>query len=178
MPPNFRAVEKLGEFSIPVKGMDIGNHRFLIEIDDSFFEQMQFSDINTGVLSLELNIEKESSLFVFDFSFTGFVELVCDRCLDKYTQDLSGTFRLIFKNSDHFEEISDEVIEIPADESRINIAQYVYEFINLMIPIKKVHPDDENGFSTCNPEMLNRLNDFQEPKPDSRWDKLKNITFD
>ena len=47
-----------------------------------------------------------------------------------------------------------------------------------MIPIKKVHPDDESGFSTCNPEMLERLNDFGEKKPDSRWDKLKNITFE
>ncbi len=178
MPPNFKAVEKFEEYIIPVKGMDIGNHRFRMEIDDSFFEQMRFSDIRSGALVLELNIEKESSLMVFDFSFSGHVELTCDRCLEKYNQELKGTYRLIFKNGDHFEEITDEVITIPAEESRIDISQYVYEFINLMIPIKKAHPDDENGFSTCNPEMLEKLDGYTARKPDPRWEKLKNITFD
>ena len=168
----------LEEYVIPVKGLDIGNHGFRIEINDAFFEQMNFQDIKNGQLQLQLTIEKESSLMVFDFEFSGFVMLQCDRCLDNYHQKLEGNFKLIFKNSDKYEEISDEIIAIPAEENRIDISQYGFEFINLMIPIKRVHPDDEEGNSTCNPKMLEKLEQHETIMADPRWDALKNIKID
>lgn len=171
-------MKKLGEYSIPVKGLDVGNHRFQMEINDAFFEQMHFADLTKGALLLQLNIEKESNLMVFDFSFSGTVVLQCDRCLDNYNQKLKGDFKLIFKNSDHYEEVSDEVINIPAEESRIDISQYIFEFVNLMIPIKKVHPDDEEGKSTCNAAMLKKLKEYEVKITDSQWDALKNIKID
>ncbi len=171
-------MEKLGEYIIPVKGLDIGVHRFQINIGNSFFESMDFTDIKKGDLSLDLSVEKESNLMVFGFHFSGTVNLQCDRCLDFYDQKISGSFRLIFKNSDHYEEITDEVINIPADESRIDISKYVFEFINLMIPIKKVHADDESGNSTCNPAMLKKLEEYKVRKNVSQWNALKSIKLD
>ncbi len=178
MPPNFKAVKKLREYVIPVKGLNVGNHRFQIEINDSFFKLMEFPEINKGNILLQLTIEKESNLMIFDFFFLGTVQLQCDRCLENYNQKIEGKYRLIFKNSDHYEEVSDEIINIPAEKSRIDISQYVFEFINLMTPIKKVHPDDKNGNSTCNPVMLKKLEEYEVKKTDTRWDALKDIKFD
>ncbi len=171
-------MEKLGEYIIPVKGLDVGIHRFQINIGNAFFENMDFADVKKGSLSLDLSVEKESNLMVFDFSFDGTVNLQCDRCLDFYNQKVSGNFRLIFKNSDHYEEITDEVINIPAEESRIDISRYVFEFINLMIPIKKVHADDQYGNSTCNPAMLEKLEEYKVKSNVSHWNALKNIKLD
>ncbi len=77
-----------------------------------------------------------------------------------------------------YEEISAEIVTIPKTESNIDLSQYIYEYINLMLPIKKVHPDDEDGNSTCNKEMTDRLNKYSEQKSDPRWDALKDIKLD
>ncbi len=172
-------MEKSGEYIIPVKGLDIGVHRFRINIGNSFFESMDFADIKKGDLTLNLSVEKESNLMVFNFKLSGTVNVQCDRCLDYFDQNIAGNFKLIFKNSDHYEEITDEVINIPSEESRIDISRYLFEFINLMIPIKKVHANDEFGNSTCNPEMLEKLEEYKVRKESPQWkNALKSIKLE
>ncbi len=109
------------------------------------------------------------------FRFDGTLELICDRCLDVYSQPLKGDFRLIVKYGEKREELSDELVTMPYDDSYFDIAQYVYEFIRLMVPMKRVHPDDEDGNSTCNAEMLKKLQTFEKVKTDIRWDALKEL---
>ena len=83
------------------------------------------------------------------------------------------------------EELNDDVIVLPLEDNQINVAQYLYELIILGLPIKHVHPDDENGNSTCNPEMLDKLNEYlvdevdedeEVNQPiDERWSELKKL---
>ncbi len=160
---------------IPFKGLDLGNHHYDFEIKNSFFESYKLLNIHKGQLSLSVDLEKESGLMVLLFHFDGSVMLQCDRCLENYTQALSGEFRLIVKFADKFEEISDELITIPYDENRLDLSQYIYEYIILMLPIKRVHPDDEDGNSTCNQEMLDRIDNYVASTGDSRWDALKKL---
>lgn len=108
----------------------------------------------------------------FLFHFNGSVKLMCDRCLEDYDQPVEGNFRLIVKYGEEFQEISDEIIEIPFTEHRIDLSQYIYEYIQLMLPMKHVHPDDELGNSTCKSEMLEKLNELSKPATDPRWDAL------
>ena len=57
----------------------------------------------------------------------------------------------------------------------------MYEFVSLSFPIRHVHPDDEIGNSSCDPGMIDKLNDFnisktnEEGNTDSRWDSLKKL---
>ncbi len=163
------------EFLIPVKGLEPGEYHYDFVVEDAFFEQFAFQDIHHGKVMLSLDIEKESRLMVLMFRFEGNVQLICDRCLDAYTQPLKGNFRLIVKYGEKMEEISEEMVTIPYEDSYFDIAQYVYEFIQLMIPMKRIHPDDEDGNSTCNIEMLEKIENFEKAKTDSRWDALKEI---
>lgn len=169
---------KMVEYIIPVGGLSLGSHQYTYKIDDTFFSNFEFFDTDKGLLNLEVEMVKESNLLDFKFYFNGYIELRCDRCLDKFNMNIENSFRLIVKYSDKYEEISDEVITIPDTESNIDLSQYIYEYINLMLPIKKVHPDDENGNSTCNIEMLVRLDNYSEQQSDPRWDALKNIKLD
>ncbi|MBN2637549.1 MAG: DUF177 domain-containing protein [Bacteroidales bacterium] len=168
-------MKKNSELIIPFKGLGIGRYRYDFVVDDAFIKEMDFQDISGGEVSLLLNLEKESTLMVFDFQMKGFVTLPCDRCLEEYDQEVEGTFRLIVKLGETFQELSDEMVEIPGTEARIDLSQYVYEYILLMLPLKKVHPDDEDGNSTCNPEMLQKLENHFENNTDSRWDALKEL---
>jgi len=166
------------EYIIPIGGLSVGDHRYTYKIDDTFFSNFEYFDTDKGMLDLEIDLVKESNLIDFKFHFKGWVELVCDRCLDKFNMNIEDNFRLIVNYGETFEEVSDEVITIPTTEKNIDLSQYIYEYINLMFPIKKAHPDDEDGNSTCNKEMTDRLHKYSEQKSDPRWDALKNIKLD
>ena len=61
------------------------------------------------------------------------------------------------------------------DEYQIDIAPYLYEFIALGVPLRKVHPENE-----CNPEVIERLHpeideSVEENEISSVWDKLKKL---
>ena len=74
-----------------------------------------------------------------------------------------------------------DIITLPADEQELDLKQHIYEYILLSIPIKRVHPDDEFGNSTCDPFMLKKLEEFiidQENEIDPRWDELKKLMND
>jgi uncharacterized metal-binding protein YceD (DUF177 family) len=72
-------------------------------------------------------------------------------------------------------------------ESSINVALPLYEAVILQIPIRKVHPEDENGNPTCDPEVLKFLqenlgdanaedsDDEEEEGGSSIWDELKKL---
>ena len=65
---------------------------------------------------------------------------------------------------------------VPDSENEIEIAQYIYELILLSFPINFIHPDDEDGFSTCNEEMMQKLESHSEPEViDPRWNELKKL---
>ncbi len=166
------------EFVIPHKGLAIGNHEYSFRIDKSFFDSFEYLEIIDGIVNLDLELIKESTLMSLVFHFKGIVQLKCDRCLDIFDLNVEDDYRLIIKYGDDYEEISDEILIIPSSESKIDISQYVYEYLNLMLPLKKVHQDGEDGQSLCNTDMLDRINYYSEQRTDPRWDKLKDIKLD
>ena len=165
------------EFKIPIKGLSLDKHEYAYKIDKSFFDNYEFLEIEDGVLDLRLDLIKESTLLNLSFSFDGNITLKCDRCLDLFDLHLKNSYRLIVKYANDFEEISDEIISVPSSESNLDISQFVFEYINLMLPLKKVHPD-EGGNKTCNKDMVKRIDSYSEQKNDPRWDALKNINLD
>lgn len=178
MPPDFCKVKTTMEYIIPVKGLALGSSQYTFKIDDSFFSNYEYFGDDTGLLDLVVDLIKESNLIDFRFHFTGTIEATCDRCLDRFTMKVENSFRLIVNYGLNYEEVSDEVITIPSSESNIDISQFIYEYVNLMFPIKRVHPMDEDGNSTCNKDMTDMLNEYSEQEEDPRWDALKKLKLD
>ncbi len=165
------------DYVITFKGLELGSHFFEFEIGDKFFEEKGVQDFHKGKLTANVELLKESTMLILNFDIKGFVELECDRCLEKYDHALNKKERLIVKFGEHKAELSDELVVIPHEDYQIDISQFLYEFIVLSLPIKHVHPDDEFGNSTCNRDMLDRLENLN-IKTDVRWDALKNIKLD
>jgi uncharacterized metal-binding protein YceD (DUF177 family) len=159
------------EFIIPFKGLSAGNHQFDYKIDNQFFESFEYFESERGRLDVHLDLVKESNLMDLHFHLKGVIELQCDRCLKPFSIPVEGNYRLVVKFGDHFEEESDEVIILPANESRIDVGQLIFEYINLLIPLQKVHGD----IIDCDPEMIKKLEMYRKNEADSRWDALKNI---
>jgi uncharacterized metal-binding protein YceD (DUF177 family) len=84
------------------------------------------------------------------------------------------------KKGEQDNEGKEEMIMIPENEHEIELSQYLYESIVLHMPYQLVHPNDEQGNSLCNQEMLDRLNEFsadetREKESDPRWHVLKDL---
>ena len=166
-------MKKQKDFVIPFKGLSAGTHQYLFKIDQTFFESFEYFESEKGNLDIEVELIKESALLDFHFHVKGIVELVCDRCLGSFENQIDGKFRLIVKFGETFAEESDEVIILPLNENTIDLKQYVFEYINLLLPIKRAHQDKND----CNPDMLQKIQNHEEQKNDPRWDALKNINL-
>ena len=162
------------DYIISFKGLSVGSHQFKFEIDSSFFESFEYFEIEKGKLTVNLEMIKESALLDLFFKIEGDVELKCDRCLSMYEQPVSGNFRLIVKFGEGFSEESEEIILLPVTESNIDVSQYIFEYINLLLPIKRSHPDETD----CDPKMIEKLYKYSEHRTDLRWEGLKNIKLD
>lgn len=170
-------MNRLKEYNIQFVGLEPGNHQFEFEVNDSFFEHFEFSLIQHGRVHVEVELEKMERMMIFNINLSGEVLVICDRCTDEFNYQLEGTEKLIVKlGAEYFEE-SEDVVVIPETEYQFELAPYIYEYIHLALPARLLHPDDENGNSTCDPDMLKRLETLAPSDAvDPRWEALKNLT--
>lgn len=170
----------MNTYRINFKGLKEGQHQFSFDVTDDFFSQFEKSEIEKGNLNAEVALTKTSSLLSLEIGIQGSVFLTCDRCLEEFTHDIDFSGELFVKFGQE-DEIDDNVLQLDPEASELDLAQYFYESIHLSLPIKRVHPDDENGNSTCDPEMLKKLNqhkvkdDSDDDTIDPRWNELKKL---
>jgi uncharacterized protein len=165
-------------FFIPVSGLKEGHYLYDFEIGNQFFENFEESEIKEGNLSASIDLEKRSSHFDLIVKIRGEVKICCDRCLEMFLHPIACENRLLVKFGEKWDENDPDIVIIPADEHELNIKQYLYEFIFLALPIKRIHPEDENGKSSCDPEMIKVLKHHiinEEKTNDPRWDELKKL---
>lgn len=158
-------------------------HNYDFEVSPSFFEEFEDSEVTDGQANVIVELRKSETMIETNIQVKGSVRLTCDRSSEVYDHSLDTNNNIIFKYGDDWEELSDEIIAIPRGEQRINLAQYIYEFIGLAVPMKRLHPrfeqdeDDETKemiYSSYNEnEVENNSSTTEELDP--RWAKLKEI---
>lgn len=165
-------------YNIAFKGLSAGKHVFDYEIDSLFFSQFSGGVINDGKIKVRLTLEKQSSLMILWFETNGTVNIQCDRCLENFDQEIKSLDKIFIKFGEKEYTEGDDVIWVSVNDYQINTAQLIYEFICLAVPIKNVHPDDKDGNSTCDPEMIEKLGKYvigEERTENSVWKDLKKL---
>jgi uncharacterized metal-binding protein YceD (DUF177 family) len=115
------------------------------------------------------------------FQLNGSIELTCDRCLELYDQQISYETEMFLKFGEDKEDEGENIIWVNPEEHHINIAQVLYEFVSLNIPLRQVHPKNKDGKRACNKEMLKKLKQYTHPEKeektttDPRWDALRKL---
>lgn len=163
------------DYTIQFVSLKQGTHFYEYSVDNTFFELFDEFEFNSANINVELEFIKQSSMMLLNFSFSGNIDVPCDRCLTDVEVLVEGDEKLIVKfgNEDYNE--TDEIMVIPENEHEINVAKSIYEFIEINLPQKRVHEDGD-----CDEETINRLNEFevkQNDDIDPRWsglEKLKN----
>ncbi len=178
---------KREEFRLRLAGVADGKHSFSIVCDKTFFELAELSQLQDGQLDLQIEMLKTEKMLDLRFHFEGDVVTTCDRCLDDITINLNFDETLIVNLVSHPEEDfeNDENIwMIDENAYDLDIFHFVYESIMLALPQVIMHSDDEEGNSTCNAEVLKRLEELSgtqnedSEEIDPRWEALKNLKFD
>jgi len=147
-------------YIIPFKGLTEGNHPFSFIVDNEFFEKYDFSDVKGGNIIIDVLLSKKAQLLELKFSINGEINIMCDRCLEYFLLPFKYKTILYIKFGNIFEEIEENIITIPYSEKEINILQYIYEFIHLNLPYRRIHPNYLNGKSLCNKQMLEKINQY------------------
>lgn len=178
MHPIFKqlSVKNGQEFLIPISGLKLGKTKFQFIVDQSFFEGIENLDFSDSNVNVDLEVNKQENMITFNFDIKGSVRVVCDRCADEFDLPIEGNYNLFVKYGLEYKEENEDVIVIPTEQHQFDINQFVYEYIVLLLPLKKVHPNDEKGNSLCNKEVIDRLHQYEvSAEIDPRWEVLKNL---
>jgi len=169
----------LKDYTISFSGLKDGVHLFDFEINDKFFEAFENSRFQQSDLQLKVEMDKQETMIQIHFSIVGNMMIECDRCLELYTQDVLVDELLIVKFGAETYEEAENILVLEESAHEIKLAQYIYEFISLSLPMRLIHPEDENGEPGCHPEFLENYNeqeDVEEENPmDPRWEALKKL---
>jgi uncharacterized metal-binding protein YceD (DUF177 family) len=172
-----RAVNRLREYIINFGNLKLGQHEYDWTIDEDFFKEFEYSLVKKGRLDVHLVLEKQKeTLLILNFTIKGAIGLECDRCLDEFDYPVDISNRLLVKLTDKEESSEDdELIFLGAEDYQIDVSPYIYEFINIALPLRHIC---EEVNKECNQKMithLNEVNRHEEDSTDPRWDQLKNI---
>ncbi len=153
-------MKRLSEYIIPFSSYSNGLHEFEFELVDAFFGEFPESGIQQADVTVKVEMIRQERQLEFHFELEGKVLLPCDRCLEEYEQPIEGEFDLYGKFGYGNNEDELEVVWIAPEAGQIDLSQYLYEFVVLSLPMRKVHPDLPGGKPGCNPEMLDLLKNF------------------
>lgn len=174
----------LKPFKIDLKALTDQVATYEFKLDDAYFEAIEAPDIQKGNLSVALSVRRMAGSFEFTFHIRGFVIVTCDLCLDEMQQPIDTENKLMAKFGEEYSD-DDDLIVVPEREGVLDISWFIYEFIDLSVPIKHVHaPGKCNAVMTKKLQELSAtrssLEDGEEPV-NPHWaglEKLKTIIKD
>jgi uncharacterized metal-binding protein YceD (DUF177 family) len=150
------------EFDIAFVGLKPGFHHFEYQVDDKFFANYKETDFENCYATVKVTLEKNTSFMMLKFEIGGSVTVVCDRCGNNLPIDLWDEFNLVIKQVENPEEMNEteedpDIFYISRTESHIHMADWIYEFVMLSIPMQRMCREEEMGGPQCNKEILAML---------------------
>ncbi len=155
-----QVLSEIKNYDIAFAGLKEGEYCFDFEINKEFFKFFDYSEIKETEVKVKLTLTKRHSFLILDFNLRGTVNLNCDRCNRAYNQLINNDFHLIvkFENDIIDDNSDDDIIFIPRADCKINIASFIYEYVNLALPMRRVHLSEED----CDQQIINKLNNISE----------------
>ena len=159
------------EFQIAYVGLKPGIHEFTYEIDDSFFDAFQAPDFRKCRAQVKLLLDKQNGFLRLTFEIGGKLEVTCDRCNSNLPLELWDEFHITVKMVEEPEIMNEQeedpdVFYLSRTESHLDVSAWIYEFINLCLPIQKSCGYEEMDGPFCNPQAREWLKKTDTPPPD------------
>lgn len=174
------------QFVVGLTSLSNKEHVFEFKVESSFFKNFENSPVEAGELDVKVILDKQERLIQCIFKINGTVELICDRSLEEFNYPIEKEDKIIFRYADNYEELSEDLINIPQGQIELDLAPFIYELIAIAVPMKKLHPkyeeelseeDDEENieFVYSSGEVKNEDDKKDDDDIDPRWKDLLNL---
>src|ERR1700730_7008351 len=169
------------EYEIAFVGLKPGIHNYEYQIDDRFFTAFQQQDFRNCKANVKVMLDKKKDFMLMKFEVGGRLEVICDRCNSNLPLELWEEFNLMVKLVEDPEQMNEQeedpdVYYSSRGESHLHLANWIYEFINLSIPMQRTCEFPDMSGPHCNPsarEMLNKINDENNRQQNPVWKGLE-----
>lgn len=144
----------LDTYKIDLFDRELVGKTYEFDSDDAFFAAIdglvRRGNVHTTVLCLAAG-----TIMKFQIHSSGVVIVPCDRCLADLELRIETTDTLSVKLGEDYEDDGD-CVTVPETEGYVNLAQYIYEFIALSMPITCQHEPGK-----CDDAMMQELSRHQ-----------------
>lgn len=174
----------MGAYRVNIISLSNKVHQFEYEIGEQFFREYGTDLLAEGAFRVDVVLNKHETFIEADFIIKGKAVLTCDRSLETFDYPIDSSHRILFKLGDADEELSDEIIMIHRDTVSLELGQYIYEFVVLAVPLKKLHPkfqeaedaeDEHEEGKIVYTSAGEKGDDDEDDEIDPRWNILKNL---
>lgn len=151
-------------YKIEYRKLSDGKHNIDLHIDSQMFASVDDGEIYGGDCEVKIALTKGLSTLQLEISIDGSVVVSCDRCLEEITTPIHFDGVLIVRLTNEVQN-SEFVIDDKAEDTlllnpmieELDLKEYLYDSVILSLPLQRVHPENEEGVSGCNPDMLSRF---------------------
>ena len=156
-----------------------GHSKFETDANAADIDLLESSEF-TNPVHIAYDFNKVSNDVFVKTVLTTAVDLICDVCLDSYELNLNEAVDILLTKDKDIVDQSEEDVYLVADSTTdIDITDSVRQSLLLAIPFKKTCRQNCKGLCPiCGTNLNHRQCSCIEKKMDSRWEALKNITFD
>ncbi len=165
------------KFLISFEALKLGEHDFKFLVDNTFFLDLEYSEIQEGRVVVDAFFIKSERLMEMELAFKGEVIVPCDLCGEDLAQTIDFKESVVIKTGSQQDE-DEGIIILERGEVDIDISHYLYESISLSLPSKRVHKQVV-GEPVCNELLMAKINneedDNNDDEIDPRWSALKNL---
>ena len=164
---------------IRFSGLKPGRYNYRFTLDDTFFNRYENDELCGGNVEIAATMERLEHMLMFSFELKGELTTWCDRCLGELRIPVDGEEKLCVRFSDTEMSDDEDVTVLPENAYEIDLAQWLYEYAAVRLPMQHIHPD-----GGCDPDMLNRIVSEEQieqqrtSSPDPRWDALRELKDD
>jgi uncharacterized protein len=132
---------ELASYDLNIHGLEDRTYVYSVSSGDVFFGEFDQEIIKGGSVDAEIELIKNTHLLRLNFKIKARLKLECDRSLDIFEEDFSISESYVYKFGDHEEELSEEMSMITFGTPKINVAQHVFDFVFLAVPMRRIKPE-------------------------------------
>lgn len=176
-------MKTLKKYDINIDKLSNKKHVYEFDLDNAFFDIFEQNIIHGGNLKADVELDKTELLLTFNVHIKGEVRLTCDRSLEEFSHPIETEQTLLVKYGQEEAELDENVWQIQPGTQAFNIAQHLFDYVGLAVPMKKLCPRFLEELDEDSDEDIliyssggEEADDEDEETVDPRWAALKKLS--
>jgi uncharacterized protein len=167
----------VSNLTINISRLSEGIHQYEFETEP---KDLDLDARFVGRISLHVSLEKTGRQMHLKADLRTKGQFECDRCLEKFEDDLTTHFEVVYITEEAAAEGEDgeDVQYVAADATTIDLGEEARQFLILAVPLKLLCRDDCRGLCPKCGSNRNKVKcNCAENDTDPRWEVLKKLSL-